>query len=344
MIKCNDLDLNLFQFDYDLTFAAFFLNHDKTIYARYGVRNQMDNADDDVSIAGLAATMEKVLALHQAYPANKVALSGKQPSPLAYRVPQEIPTLSDFEPRLNYAGNVVKSCIHCHQVRDAIRLEYRVNKEPIPSNILFPYPSVQSIGLSMDVDKTATIKSVEKRSIADVVGLKPRDDLRAINKQQICSPADIAWILHNAKNGDSLEFEIKRGGQTITSVLKLPDDWREKTDIAWRPTSWDLRRMSTGGLRFEPLGAAQKKEMKIDEDGMALLISHVGQYGKHAQAKRAGLRKNDVLIEYAGRKDLQTESQLMGHAMQQMKPGQVAKFKVLRNGKELTFQFPLQGK
>ena len=32
LIQCNSLALDLFQFEYDLTFAAFFLNADKTIY------------------------------------------------------------------------------------------------------------------------------------------------------------------------------------------------------------------------------------------------------------------------------------------------------------------------
>jgi hypothetical protein len=39
IVQANALDLALFQFDFDLTFAAFFMNADKTIYGRYGTRS-----------------------------------------------------------------------------------------------------------------------------------------------------------------------------------------------------------------------------------------------------------------------------------------------------------------
>ena len=43
VIQGNSLDLELFQFDYDLTFAAFFMNADRTIYGRYGTRSSQEN-------------------------------------------------------------------------------------------------------------------------------------------------------------------------------------------------------------------------------------------------------------------------------------------------------------
>jgi len=39
LVQANGLDLELFQFDYDLTFSIFFMNGDKTIYGRYGTRS-----------------------------------------------------------------------------------------------------------------------------------------------------------------------------------------------------------------------------------------------------------------------------------------------------------------
>jgi hypothetical protein len=36
MIQANGMDLSWFQFDYDQTFAVFFMNADKTIYGRFG--------------------------------------------------------------------------------------------------------------------------------------------------------------------------------------------------------------------------------------------------------------------------------------------------------------------
>ena len=38
LVQMNGLDLSLFQFDYDQTLAALFLNADGTVYGRYGTR------------------------------------------------------------------------------------------------------------------------------------------------------------------------------------------------------------------------------------------------------------------------------------------------------------------
>ena len=40
----NAMDLSLFQFDYDLTFAVFFLNADKTVYGRFSSRSDRKDA------------------------------------------------------------------------------------------------------------------------------------------------------------------------------------------------------------------------------------------------------------------------------------------------------------
>ncbi len=69
IVKCNGLDLSLFQFDSDWTFAAFFLNSDRAIYARYGTRGRRR----DVAIEGLAATMRRVLEIQADYPSNGFA-------------------------------------------------------------------------------------------------------------------------------------------------------------------------------------------------------------------------------------------------------------------------------
>ena len=54
---------------------------------------------------------------------------------------------------------------------------------------------------------------------------------------------------------------------------------------------------------------------------MALLVQHLGQYGAHAAAKRAGIKKGDVLISYAGRSDLTTESLLMAESINRHQNG-----------------------
>ena len=63
LTRVDNLDLNLFEFDYDLTMMVFFLNAEEKVYARYGGRDAR-NADSRQSLAGLHATMQSVLAMH----------------------------------------------------------------------------------------------------------------------------------------------------------------------------------------------------------------------------------------------------------------------------------------
>ena len=41
VVKANQMDLTLMQFDYDLTFAVMFMNADKTVYGRFGSRSEL---------------------------------------------------------------------------------------------------------------------------------------------------------------------------------------------------------------------------------------------------------------------------------------------------------------
>ena len=52
MVQGNGMDLTLFQFDYDLTFAAFFMNADRTIYGRFGSRSNQKDPAKDISMEG----------------------------------------------------------------------------------------------------------------------------------------------------------------------------------------------------------------------------------------------------------------------------------------------------
>src|SRR5262249_1722148 len=52
IVHANGMDLSQFQFDYDQSWAAFFLNPDMTIYGRYGTRSHRTESDDDVSLEG----------------------------------------------------------------------------------------------------------------------------------------------------------------------------------------------------------------------------------------------------------------------------------------------------
>src|ERR1044071_6075824 len=93
LVQANAIDLTLFQFDYDLTFAVFFMNADRTIYGRYGSRSERKDATRDISIEGFRQALAAALELHKHFPSNKASLAGKQPRPARVKTPDGYPSL-----------------------------------------------------------------------------------------------------------------------------------------------------------------------------------------------------------------------------------------------------------
>jgi S1-C subfamily serine protease len=244
---------------------------------------------------------------------------------------------------LNYEGNVVQSCIHCHQIGDAERDHYRALGEPIPETVLFPFPHPKTIGLTLDPKQEATVLAVEDGSPAAAAGIQAGDDILTLNGQPLISMADVQWVLHRTPPaGGDVSATLRRNGAELDVTLRLEPDWRQADDISWRSSAWGLRRMVTGGLLVKALGDEERAAAGIRGGGMALQVEHVGQYDAHAAAKRAGFEKGDVIVSYDGRTDLLRDSDLLAYGALHTRPGQTVKVKLIRGGKELELDLPMQ--
>lgn len=344
VVSTNGLDLSLFQFDYDQSFAAFLVNADGTIYGRFGTRSHRTSWSDDVSIEGLAKALQGALDLHRQYPKNQEELAAKRGPAPDMRSPEQYPLLKDkYGPNLDYEGKVVQSCIHCHQIGDAQRQLYRDRKVPIPEPLLFPYPHPKSLGLILDPKEKATVLRVEKDSPAGQAGLERGDMIVRLRDQPLLSIADVQWVLHQMSPEEgSLKAEVQRGNRKLELTLLLPKGWRQRDDISWRVSSWGLRRMGTGGLVLEDMPAEQRKKVGVPEGAMALRVKHVGQFGPHAAAQKAGFRQGDVVVSFDGRTDLRRETDLLAYALHNRKAGDKVAVTVLRDGQKIELLLPIQ--
>jgi S1-C subfamily serine protease len=297
-----------------------------------------------VSLPGLAKALEGALELHADYPKNKSMLARKRGPAPEFKSPEQYPALKGkYSSTLDYAGNVVKSCIHCHQIGDAQRELHRSRKEPIPDAVLFPYPHPKSIGLVLDPKERATVLRVEPDSPAAKAGFQSGDVIATLADQPLLSIADVQWVLHDTPaKGAALPAEVTRTGQTRQLTLTLPPGWRRAGDLGWRSSSWGLRRMATGGLLLEELPAKDRAQAGIAGDGMALRVKHVGQYGPHAAAKQAGFRVGDVLVEFDGRTDLKRETDVLAHGVTARKAGERIAATVVRDGARVSLTLPMQ--
>lgn len=337
IVSTNGLDLSTFQFDYDQSFAAFFLNAEGAVYGRYGTRSHRTYWSDDVSVEGMAAAMEGALKFHGQWPKNKEALASKRGPAPAFATPEQFPKFDGkYASRIDYQGDVVKSCIHCHQVGDAIKSLARASSEPFPEKILFAYPHPKNIGLILDPKTRPLVKEVVPESPAAKAGFQEGDEVLTLSGQPLLSIADVQWVLHQtAREGGEVAATVRRGGELLTVKLPLEQGWRRAEDISWRASSWELRRMVLGGQLLESTEAPAQAGRGTQPATMALRVKHVGQYGDHALAKQAGVQVGDVLVSVDGRTDLLRETDVLAYGLENHRPGEKIDFVYLRGDKRI---------
>jgi len=138
VINANSLDLSLFQFDFDLSFSVLFFDGEGNIYGRFGSWEHQEDSQNRAT-AGLRLALERVLQLHEHRETRLASLAGKKGDPMPWPTPVDMPAFQGkYRPELDWNGNVVKSCVHCHQVGDAIRLHYRDRGQDIPLKWILP--------------------------------------------------------------------------------------------------------------------------------------------------------------------------------------------------------------
>jgi hypothetical protein len=319
-----------------------FFNGDGTIYGRYGSwRHQRDS--QNTTITGYQRALEGALTLHKGYPGNRLSLAGKQGGVIPFKTPVEIPLLaSKYKSDLDWEGKVVPSCVHCHQIGDAIRASYRERHEPIPPAWIYPLPAPETLGFSLAADEAARVESVASGSIAAKAGLKEGDEIVSLAGQPLISIADVSWALHRAPESGGLTAVVKSGDENKSLPIDLPTNWRAKSDISHRVGTWPLRGMATGGLVLEDLADEQRSGRGMSRDQLALLVKYVGQYGKNAAAKKAGFQKDDVIVEIDGRTDRITEGELIGYLLKQHQSAESVDTVLLRGRERIEIRLPIQ--
>jgi serine protease Do len=342
VINANALDLSKFQFDYDLSFSAMFFHADGTVLGRFGSWTHQKDSQD-TNTASFRRAMEAVQGIHRGYPGSRTSIAGKQGGFTPFKTPVEIPVLaSKYKRDLDWDGKVVQSCVHCHQVGEAYRTMLRDRGEPIPSDLIYPMPAPQTIGLTLAPDQIARVDAAAPGSAAEIAGLKAGDDLQMINGDSPVSIADVAWALHRAPESGTLEITARRGHAGIKANLKLEKGWRMKSDISRRVSTWQMRGMALGGLVLEDIPTAEREPRKLATSALALRVKSVGQYGKHAAGKNAGFQKEDVIIEFDDHSGRLSEGELIGRTLQARRAGEKVNVSILRGNNRLELTLPMQ--
>jgi membrane-associated protease RseP (regulator of RpoE activity) len=330
IVQAWGMDLQLFQFDKELTWAVIFMNSDRTIYGRYGTRSDHKDTARDISIEGFKKALQGALELHAGYPSNKKDLAGKTGPAVPWRTPDQIPEL---KAKAKPADGTRKGCIHCHEAQDGEVWSSRAGGQPITDRMLWLYPMPDALGFKLDPRERAQVRDVAAGSAADRGGIEIGDTILRMDGQPILSTADVQWVLQQAKEPGKIKVEIERAGKPATASLELAAGWRRAGDLTWRTVVWSMRHRLSGTEKLAPLGGAEKQRMGVAPGDMALRVEGMPpHFVRNRNASAASLQKGDVIVEVDGRRALLTESDYLAYLFMK-RPGSTVTLGYMRGGK-----------
>ncbi len=330
------VNLDIFDFDFDLTWAGFFLSPEEEVYGRYGGRDA-SSPDRRMSLTGLRYAMTQALKAHQRKSQIRNPKSENQ---------QSWVRISDLDSSISLVNTVDRypaaqrrvssSCIHCHQVydfrRESLQAEGKWRLDEV-----WVYPLPENVGLSMDLDEGDRVQAVADQSPAYHAGLLTHDRLRRVNGIPIASIADVQYGLHRAESEGDIAISWLRDGKSMSSQLSVSKGWR-KTDISWR---WSLR-----GL--EPAPWVQGEDLTPEEKtGLGLSKNQLAFYQAaflSPSARQAGIRSNDVILGVDDQRLDMTAQQFQAYIRLNYKVGDRVIYNVLRDGRRLNLPLTLIGR
>jgi membrane-associated protease RseP (regulator of RpoE activity) len=313
------VDLNQFDFDYDLTWAGFFLNSKGKVYGRFGGRDS-EAADAHLTLAGLKHAMRAALARHQKaseLPAERLSRPVSRP--------EELP-----------AGQKLKAnaCIHCHQVYEFSRA-VEIEADRFDKKSVWVYPSPTNLGLTLASDEQDRVASVKDGSAAAAAGVRAGDVLKSVGGRPVASFADVQYALHYAPAMGELAVTYERAGKPAQAKLRLAQGWREG-DISWRGSMWGI----------PPVASVYGQDLTPDEKtalglGPKALAFKQGDFVPHPAAK-AGIQAKDIILGVEGKTMEMNMLQFNVYIRMNYEVGDRVPYALIRNGKRMTVTVVLE--
>jgi serine protease Do len=316
--RVDDTDLNLFEFDYDLTFMVFFLDAKENVYARYGGRDGKD-ADNRQSLEGLAYTMNSVLQTHES--------KDKSFAPKSQAKPMYLHNLSN-PPAFG------RGCMHCHQIKTALDSDLRKSGK-WERDLVWRYPLPENIGLRLEVNRGNIVEKVFEKTPASEIDLKPGDKLRRLNGVPIHSFGDAQYALDIAPKTGNIDIAWQRGGEVMEGKLALSKGWR-RTDLSWRTSAQHL--LSSGGMYGMDLSAEEKKTLGLAPKQLA--FRQKATLSK--QAREAGIQGGDIILGVDDKKLEMDMFAFLKYIRGNYLVGDKVTINLIRDGKRMNIEMTLQ--
>ncbi len=278
--RMDDVDIALFERDWNTTIYFFALNADEQIYWRYGGRDAK-SPDTYLNLSSLELALVRGLDLHDQYLAGKLAREVRPQS----KYPRDIPLLIER----TYARY---ACVECHLIGDFQNLQReREGKLDKPAH-LYRSPDIGALGIRLDVPLGLAVKEVS--GAAEAAGMKPGDIISSIRGIQIWTFGDLQYRLDQVpRSAQLLQVGILRNGTAVSLSLSLPPRWW-LTDLTFRQSSVEPK------VHFEsaPLASEEKSRLGLATDGFASRVTQVDMFAELTKSHQ--LKVGDIIFSVNG--------------------------------------------
>lgn len=319
IVNMADVDVALFDFDFDLTFSLFVLNHERNVYLRYGARDDQ-SSDSYLTEKSVVRALESGLALHERWQQGMEMPPPPEPKPVqAYKRLEAIVKKGE--------------CIHCHQVADAQVRELVALPDFDKKADSWPYPDPRKLGLIIDPDLGNVLASAVGPAMH--AGMKKGTTITDVAGRTVSTFADLQYALHHVEKG-AKAIDVKTLDNTLK--LKLPEYWRV-TDINRR--SMGHRLTPFPGFWGATLSSSDKQRLNLEEGGFA---SEVTKFWVKTNGKRAGLEVGDIVFAVNGVKTSPLAKNAMIYISTHFEAGDEIKIEYLRGGEKGSVSYKLRAK
>ena len=270
-----EVDVGVFEMDFNTTFGLFVINHQKQVYLRYGARDD-SNAESHLSISSVALALSRGLALHEKWKAGKLKLP-----PAKSRMSQTFPNVRKVVQK--------NQCVHCHQVAEGQAVEMFALKDFNKKTSPWIFPDPASLGLQLKVNDPTIVKAAN--GAATKAGIKNGEQILKVEGTHVSTYADIQYILHHLpRDRKEVSLTTNRGPRKIT----LPPYWRI-TDLNRRSIGHKMEPFP--GFWGKPLTVEEKKDLGLPPESFA---TRTTKFWVNTPGKKAGMREGDIVTSVNG--------------------------------------------
>lgn len=315
IIRMDNVDIGLFDYDRNNTLYFFLMNADEQIYMRYGGRDGR-SPDSYLSLDSLALAAEKGLELHRQYQAGTLA-KAVRPKPDS---PRNYPMLVERTFKSN-------ACVECHLIGDFQNLHREKDGKLDKLVHLFRSPDIRTLGIELDVPKGLILK--QSSGAAEKAGLRAGDRIARWEGDTVWTFGDLQHRYDKvARTAKTVAVTVERDGAAKEFSIALPPLWW-KTDTRYRQSSVEPRSY----FEDRALTAEEKAKFGLRADGFSSEVKYVSGMAQSVGAHE--LRVGDVIVAVDGKEADANADTASLYIVLNKTPGDAAMLDVLRDGQRL---------